>query len=210
MKLLASLAIGFAGLVSAQPNSPIERPPVQVGDRWTYQRYDYATGQRRGAYEMQVVFAARGVIQVVSSRKDKTDELDTTFTHDWNAVSTTSRVFNPHTGWLRFPLEAGAKYQASYEAVHLKKQFKFRNQRQVRVLGWEEVQVPAGKFRALKIVSEGRFERAGTVAQGTASDVIWYVPEVRRWVKITSDLQPLGRKGRGEHSGEELVAYELK
>jgi hypothetical protein len=96
------------------------------------------------------------------------------------------------------------------------KGWKARNERQVDVIGWEDVTVPAGKFRALKIVSDGRFERTSDAMRGTSRNVIWYVPEVRRWVKLTLENRSdsakgkVKGKGRGEHTGEELVAYELK
>ena len=45
-----------------------------------------------------------------------------------------------------------------------------RHDRRVKVVGWEEVGVPAGKFRALRIESEGRFQRVDTSISGTAKD----------------------------------------
>jgi len=213
----AAAALLFSGTCGAQPAAPVARPEVKVGDRWTYQRMDYDANRALGRYEMQVVFAERGVIQVVSTRESGEEEIDTTYTADWNAVSTVSRVFYPHTGWLRFPLQIGATYKAGYETVVAKKGWKTRNERTVTVVGWEDVVVPAGKFRALKVVSDGRFERLdkGSVS-GTSRNVIWYVPEIKRWAKITLEIRPAGGmgkgkgKGKGEYSGEELVDYKLQ
>jgi hypothetical protein len=178
---------------------------------------DYDAGKPRGRYEMQVVFSDRGVIQVVNTQKSKVEEFDTTYTADWNAVSTAGRVFYPHTGWFKFPLQAGDRYKAAYESVIPGKNIKARNQREVAVVGWEEVVVPAGKFRALKIVSEGRFQRVETSSvSGLSRNVIWYVPEVRRWVKLTLENRPGSQtgkgpgKGKGEYSGEELVEYKIQ
>jgi len=81
----------------------------------------------------------------------------------------------------------------------------------VRALGWEEITVPAGKFRALKIEAQGSFRRTGDGSgSGTARNVIWYAPEVRRWVKMTREETFLRKRGGGDHSGEELVAYRLQ
>lgn len=186
---------------------------MKVGDRWTYRRMDYNAAKALGTYETQVVFAQRGVIQLVGTGKSQDEEVDTTYTADWNAVSTAARVFYPHTGWFKFPLQVGDSYKAAYETVIPKKDIKARTERQVTVVGWEDVVVPAGKFRALKIVSEGRFQRFETSTRSGASrNVIWYVPEVRRWVKLTRETRLLAgkSKGRGEHAGEELVAYRLQ
>jgi len=208
VRVLAALLLVIPLAGAAQ----VPRPEVKVGDRWTYQRMDYDAGKPRGRYEMQVVFAERGVIQVVSTSKGKEGEVDTTFTSDWNAVTVPGRVFNPHTGWFRFPLQVGATYSAAFEVIMPKKAANSRNERQVKVVGWEEVVVPAGRFRALKVISEGHYQRIdNTFASGTSRNVIWYVPEIKRWAKITLENRPIGRRGGpGEHSGEELVDYKVQ
>ena len=208
MRALAALLL----LVSVSGTAQVPLPDVKVGDRWAYQRMDYDADRPRGKYEMRVVFAERGVIQVVSTQKGKEGEVDTTYTSEWNAVTVPGRVFNPHTGWLKFPLQVGATYDAAFEVLLLKKEVSSRNERRVTVVGWEEVTVPAGKFRALKVISEGRFQRIDSFGSGTSRNVIWYVPEVKRWVKITLENRPLGGKGKGkgEYSGEELVDYKVQ
>ena len=221
MRALAGLLVLVPLLCAAQGQLPVERPHVKVGDRWTYQRMNYDAGKPTSTYEMQVVFADRGMIQVVSTQKLKEEEVDTTYTGDWNAVSTAARVFYPHTGWFKFPLQVGDSYKAAYETVIPKQSIKARNERQVTVVGWEDVVVPAGKFRALKIVSDGRFQRVEpSSVSGSSRNVIWYVPAIKRWAKITLENRPDGAagmskskgkgKGRGEYSGEELVEYKVQ
>ena len=208
MRLLAAavLALPFACAAQAVP-----RPEVKVDDSWTYRRMDYDANQPRGLYTMRAVFAERGVIQMVSTYGRKEGEVDTTYTADWNAVTTVGRVFNPHTGWFRFPLQVGDSYKASFETIVPKKEANSRHQRDVKVVGWEEITVPAGRFRALKIVSEGHFQRIdNTRISGTSRNVIWYVPEVKRWVKITLENRPQTGRGGGEFTGEELVGYKVQ
>jgi hypothetical protein len=208
MRALAALLL----LVPLSGTAQVPLPDVKVGDRWIYQRMDYDAGRRRGKYQMRVVFAERGVIQVVSTQSWKDGEEDTTYTAEWNAVTVPGRVFNPHTGWFKFPLQVGATYSAAFDVMFPKKGegAESRNEREVKVVGWEEVVVPAGKFRALKIVSEGRFQRLDKGFSGSSRNVIWYVPEVRRWAKIVTETRPAGGRGKGEHSGEELVEYKLQ
>jgi hypothetical protein len=208
VRALAALLL----LVPVLGGAQVARPDVKVGDTWTYRRMDYDAGQPRGLYVMRVVFAARGVIQVVNIYGKKEGEVDTTYTADWNAVTTPGRVFNPHTGWFKFPLRVGDTYQASFEAIQPRKEASSRNQRDVKVEGWEEIEVPAGKFRALKVVSEGYFQRIdNTFVAGTSRNVIWYVPEVKRWAKITLEIRPQGGRSRaGEFTGEELLGYKVQ
>ena len=123
-------------------------------------------------------------------------------------MSTRTRVFDPHTGWFRFPLAPGAAYEAQFEARMPKKgDVHTRQRRGVSVKGWEEVVVPAGRFRALRIESEGAFQRIDKSGGGRARNVIWYAPDVRRWVKLTLEVRT---RGGIERSGEELVAFELQ
>lgn len=205
MRALAALLLLVPVLGSAQ----VPRPEVKVGESWTYRRMDYDANEPRGLYTMRVVFAQRGVIQMVSTYGRKEGEVDTTYTADWNAVTVPNRVFNPHTGWFKFPLQVGDTYKASYDVILPKKDASSRQEREVKVVGWEEVAVPAGKFRALKIVSEGRYSRTDVFGSGTSRNVIWYVPEVKRWVKITLESRPQGGRG-GEFTGEELVDYKVQ
>jgi hypothetical protein len=65
----------------------------------------------------------------------------------------------------------------------------------------------------MQIVSEGFFNRtdSGILRSRTVREVVWYVPEIKRWAKQTFEDQPLGRSEVSSlHIGEELLAYELK
>jgi hypothetical protein len=206
--LAAALFCALPALCAAQADAQVPRPEVKVGDRWVYQRMDYASGEPRGRYELRVVLAERGVIHIVSSRGEAEQrESDLTYTADWNAVSEHGRLYTPHSGWFKFPLRVGARHRAAFEVLNPRTLTSSKAERDVTVVGWEEVTVPAGKFRALKLVSEGRYQRLDHASRvGTSRDVIWYVPEIRRWAKITFETSRSG-KGTGGHSGEELVAY---
>jgi hypothetical protein len=205
---LFSFSLCLPELAAAQAEA-VAKPAVKVGDRWTYRRMDYRQNRPAGEYTIRAVFADRGVIQIVGVGKGSATEVDTTYTDEWNAVSTRERIFDPHTGWLRFPLRPGDSYPTKFESRAPKKgAAHFTQERTVRVLGWEEVVVPAGKFRALKVESAGRFQRLDQKGGGQARNVIWYVPEVRRWVKLV--LETRTPRGVVEHSGEELVSFQLQ
>ena len=192
----------------AQTDAPVARPDVKVGDRWAYRRMDYESGQPVGRYEMRVSFAERGVIHVVSTLGNTTEEADMTFTDNWNAVSAKEAIFYPHNGWLRFPMRPGDTYQARYEAVRPGRDIRVQHERAVIVHGWEEITVPAGTFRALKVESQGPFRIVDRPMRGRSRNVLWYVPEVRRWAKMLVETNT--PRGRMDYSGEELLSYELK
>jgi len=110
---------------------------------------------------------------------------------------------------MKFPLSVGATYDVAYEMA-LPKQgaWRVRHERKVRVIGWEDVIVPAGKFRALKIEAAGSFQRLETSVAGPARNVIWYVPQVKRWVKwMYEDGTNYGPYNK---YGEELVEFTVQ
>jgi hypothetical protein len=89
-----------------------------------------------------------------------------------------------------------------------------------RVVGTETVQVPAGTFNAVRIVVDQSWRPGPSASQfgqhqmatlnGGRTITVWYAPEVKRAVKISS------RHGVGEtppvdtHFDLELVSYQLK
>jgi len=102
------------------------------------------------------------------------------------------------------------------------------------VVGWEQIEVPAGKFRALKIEAEGHWQAeiapGQTVTQsGQSGDnattlvtqvqkstekvtsgrtyrAFWYVPEVKRWVKSVEENYSSGGT-RSERDTLELESF---
>ncbi len=86
--------------------------------------------------------------------------------------------------------------------------FELRNERKVRVIGWETVAVPAGTFRALRIESEGSFQRTDIAVSGSAKETAWYAPEVKRYVKWTFENSTF--RGRNQWWGLELMEYKVQ
>jgi uncharacterized lipoprotein YddW (UPF0748 family) len=66
----------------------------------------------------------------------------------------------------------------------------------VVVVGWETVEVPAGKFRALRVEATHDGRRNGP--QVTA----WYAPEVKRYVRLIAQAVRSSRE-------EVLLGYKL-
>ena len=70
------------------------------------------------------------------------------------------------------------------------------------VTGWETVTVPAGTFRALKVIQKGVWRRLDNGSSHVQEIAFWYVPEVKRWVKLEAT-------GGLTRLIEELVSYDL-
>jgi hypothetical protein len=83
---------------------------------------------------------------------------------------------------------------------------------------WERVEVPAGSFDCLRISRVIGYQHPDPFRGfSTRNDVIWYSPQVNRWVKrvwsgdyVSSGLTggPAGVRGREDWVQWELLAYQ--
>jgi len=177
---------------AAKPEPAAERPDVKVDDRWVYRRTDKRMQPPTSIYEIRVTFVdSRAIVAVVEPQASK-KQLDTTWTRDWNvAVSADGAVTVMEQGMFQFPLSPGRQYSAAWDIRRPNfGEFHVRHERKVNIVGWEDIEVPAGKFRALKIEANGYFRRIDREVQDEARNIIWYVPQVKRWVKsLYQDVQ---------------------
>jgi hypothetical protein len=202
----AALAALFVfGSCLAQGDKPVGRPEVKLDDRWVYRNTNLRRKPPAIVYELRVSFVDSRAIHAVIERQGGRRESDATWTRDWNAVNAVDEgVFEVEKGIFQFPLSIGQQYPAMWEVRRPRAgEFHVRHERKVTVMGWEEVEVPAGKFRALKLQADGYYRRIDTLAQDEARNTYWYVPQVKRWVKhVYQDV-------RGEIV-EELYFYRVQ
>lgn len=133
---------------------------------------------------------------------------------------------------LAFPLVAGKSWDLQYTdpapANHAHKSETY--DLHYRVAGWEDVDVPAGHFHAIKIESTGHWTAetapgatsvavAHTDGQGSLAQVVtrrapvaatvegrlykafWYVPEVGRWVKSVEEFYDVNGNRSERYTG---------
>ncbi len=170
---------------SPEPIAPVQtgitRPVWRVGDRWVHA---WTAGTDRGTKTSEVVGLREvGGVQYYVLRVDTVDRYYTLDLH-WAAGIVDSRVAAraiPPLPWFNWPLDVGRRWE--YQGVYEEKDRKDRIRETYRVVGVEQVQVPAGTFRAYKIIRE---------VNATTADQYWYAPEVRWYVKW------LGRRGTDE------------
>jgi hypothetical protein len=175
-----AVCVLFTTSAIAQDAPNLERPDVKPGDTWTYR------------------FTAKDVInetsQVVITVDDSTITTETKrsadgaitkvdYPRDWAANSNTFKVFS-------FPLEVGKKWNSkrSYSTAQCGSMI---DDLSAEVKGWEDVVVPAGKFRALRIEHNGTYQSA-QCGSGTKQHWYWYVPNVKRHVKYEQHVYPPG------------------
>lgn len=209
MKVAAiALLLTLAGVVQAQGDA-VERPQVRAGDHWAYRYTEYAPASRTTIVDSEVTYADDRAIHLVASDIAGVKDVDVTYTSEWNLVaSRRSGIYEPHAGMLRFPLRPGDSWPSRYRITFPREDYSTEQDRIAKVEGWEDVQVPAGKFRALKVVAEGSSKRSDRPLWGYVREVMWYAPQVKRFVKWTYEA---GSPRAVNRSFEyELVDYRLQ
>ena len=181
----AAAALLFSTACLAQTGAPVAKPAVKVDDRWVYRHTDKRMKPPTFVYEIRVSFVDSRAIHAVVERQGGKRQSDTTWTPEWNAaVMVDEGVVEVEKGMWQFPLSPGRQYPAAWEIRRPRAgAFHVRHERKVTVVGWEDIEVPAGKFRALKVQADGHFRRFDKPASDEARNTFWYVPQVKRWVK---------------------------
>lgn len=159
------------------------------------------------------------------------------FKPDWAKFRGVNGVETVVSRPLAFPLALGKSWTVNYvennpNPRHLREAIDIA----YKVVGWEDVTTPAGAFKALKIEGKGnwvadtavRVQTNSVLAQqgaavgkssqnviqgpqratGRIYQVVWYVPEVKRWVKSRDET--LSSAGQvSESSEDELTAFHI-
>jgi hypothetical protein len=176
------LVASFAA-AGADESAPVQKPQVKEGDRWQYRNTDYPTNLPRvRTYDVRVSFV--GPDEILTVNRDASS--DSVWTSEWNARSLGGQVFDKPTGIFRFPLSVGATHEASYSIVARRgSAARTKYDGKVTVVGWEDIEVPAGRFRALRIELKGNYSRLDISARGWLRITFWYVPELKRWARYS-------------------------
>jgi hypothetical protein len=210
-------AIAFSTAVCAQT---IEQPAVKAGDTWLYrlttEKAPNGWVQTRDEFTVERVTSS--VIYFNVKQLGSTQPPNEVFMGlDWSRVRNVSGKETLVNRPFAFPLTIGKTWEVGFEEQQPNRQFKSEKwNRKYTVLGYETVEVPAGKFRALKVEAEGQWVAeialaqnvvqsaqtsqngtslvtqvqnapAGTKVMGRSYAVLWYAPETKRWVKSVEE-----------------------
>jgi len=182
---LASPPPGTASVPAAVSSPPEWRP----GDRWVY---GWTSGSEAGTKTVEVIEIRE--INKIMFYLVRVGDLEHFYTRElqWAGAMREQKVesrMSPPEPWFVWPLEQGRQWthQATYEDANGKTEVTDR----FSTVTSETVEVPAGRFSAVKVVRE---------TNRRDSDEYWYAPEVRFYVKW------VGRRGDA-HFEEQLREY---
>jgi hypothetical protein len=216
----------------------IAAPELKPGDTWTYtSTLEKGTnGWRQTHEEITLLRTTDSHVYYSSKQTGSTQGPNEVIAGaDWSRernVNGNDVVVNKP---LAFPLSTGKSWDVQYTEANPNKTFSSETwDTKYKVGGVETVEVPAGKFQAIKIEAEGDWRaqvapshsvvQAVQTQQGTATAVsqirntapatvtgrtykaFWYAPEVGRWVKSVEEYY--GSNGvRSERYTNELESF---
>jgi hypothetical protein len=233
--LLLLISLTAPALAHAESTSA---PKLNAGDTWTYvNTIETAPNGWRQTHDQIVVSRTTSDhIYFETKQTDTTQPANEIIAGaDWsrarNVNGTETMVNQP----LSFPLTVGKTWELKYTEAHpnVKHDSESLDMR-YKVVGPESVEVPAGKFEAIKIETEGEWTAqiapihsatSGTASNQTGTTVViqtqnttpvtatgrlykafWYVPETGRWVKSVEEYY--GSNGvRSQRYSSELESF---
>lgn len=183
-------------------------PKVRVGDRWVTEVFDHQDAKLNYRSE-RIVTQVRGSQITTTARNLKSNYTRTVdYDEHWSLLSSrqptgATTQYSPAIPYLKFPAQPGDSWGTESVETAPSGDTKVHVIR-ARVESWETITVPAGTFRALKVVLNDEVREKGLVVlQG--EDTSWYVPGVRRTVKTEeASYQP----ATGERRRRTLVLTE--
>lgn len=191
--LLVLLMTGF-GYAGDNNNPPpdykgqvAERPKLTKGDLWRYDRRDKIL-----SYEFVEEKDGELVFLVGWDDGKKGKEIRTL---ELNFIKGYTETCDPYRGPFKFPLYVGKKWNYTHSSSKAKSGGTGEStvvDSTVKVVGYEQVKVPAGTFWAYKI-EENRVTRGKKSLMGYTVTV-WYSPEVKNTVKSEEENDSWNRE----------------
>lgn len=209
MAMLAGWLAFAPGPVAAQPSAEVEKPLLQPGESWTYRRIDLWKNAESDRFRQDILGGVGDRLTVLWTIVAAADEKRRgSVTHEY-LDGTTLSFFDPkmedrHIP-LQFPLHPGKRWTFHYKyspAVG----GSLRVEQAATVAGWEDVRVPAGTFRALKVVHVGRYWATDHSFDwsGDIRETYWYAPAAKRVVRMEY-RDTTGSGSQWDHWRDELV-----
>jgi hypothetical protein len=215
------LAATFAALSlpALADTDSISAPVFKVGDSWVF---DQTTEKGPAGFTQQrndtAIERLNDSTMIVGVKRDgaPTAFEDHVVGADWSQRRVVEGEETVTTRPLTFPMSIGKSWTIDFTDNTLRGAQTFAHiHRTYKVVGWEDVTVPAGTFHALKIVADGLDKASIQVARSAVSGTVvgpggatsiahaqaggqsaltrrtysetYYVPEVKNWVKMIEE-----------------------
>jgi len=198
-----------------KPITTVDKPDLQVGDKWTYRSVDLWKDEETTQFEYIVTQAKGDSLKLERTIIAPATAVDIGIPSSRTADRSTWTFANRNTiegkyVTFAFPLELGKTWEFEYSTKSANGDVVV-HKRTARAETWENVEVPAGKFHALKVIHSGtytRITRTGSFS-GNVSEVFWYAPEVKRFIK-REFRDTVGHARTHDQVRDELTGYRVR
>jgi hypothetical protein len=205
--LLGGLAVGACGRKPLPPLSAIvDAPYLRPGSSWTYKVQDTTWSQPATVVMTFVkddVYKNAGVLAFAAGSETILYDRDLNFV----AVAAEGRILREASPSLRsfdFPFYVGKEWRSVFTFQDNQKGLSWTPVEVFwKVKEYDQIEVPAGKFRSFLL------ESAPSTNWGIRREQVWYAPEVKQPIKRIRERTAAHYEGKGTDTWE-LVQYSLK
>src|SRR5215468_2699815 len=211
--LCAIWSVGFAVACSkdvrAQSFQEAEGA-LRVGDRWVYDTRDEMTGFPKETYTEIVTELSPEEAIVNLTFSGSATSIFVTYDRDWNCIDNLIWRFRPSNGeGITLPLAVDKTWGIEFDARNSQTGANFKGSSSSKVVARENITTPAGTFDTFKIERQVRqFETADPSKVIESQIILWYAPQINRFVRRTS-LVKFGERTRSITT-EELADFTRK
>jgi hypothetical protein len=204
---LGMLALAGCGKKQMPPLSAIvDAPYIRPGSSWTYKVEDSAWNAPQMitlTFMKDDMYKNAGVLAFASGNETVLYDRDLNFV----AVASNGRILREASPSLRsfdFPFYVGKEWRSVFTFQDNQKGLSWTPVEVFwRVKEYDEISVPAGKFRAFLLESEP------STNWGIRKEQVWYAPQAKQLVKRIRERTSAHYEGKGKDTWE-LVQYTLK
>ena len=188
---------------AAQTDNP---GPVRVGDRWSYDLKDTATGDLRQTFTLVVFEVNDKEIIARSTIKGAENRPQTAiFNLNWGLIDNGVWQYRPNEISINQPLQVGKEWRYEVSAKNMRDGSAWNTTGVAKVVGQEKVTMAVGTFDTFRIEVKGRQVGAKDQRSFLTTQVFSYAPAVNRWVRRTFEARSDGRNR--DSVAEELISY---
>jgi hypothetical protein len=205
--VLAVTAVLRPALGIAQTDDP---GPVRVGDRWTYEVKDAATGDIRTVMTIVAVEINDKEITTRVSYRGNDRPRTIVFDPQW-AVLDDSVWRNRPAGLIgiRTPLQVGKTWRSETNSTNMQNGIALRCSSVAKVVAQERITTQAGTFDTFRVeTSISQVNSKDATKSARLTYVHWYAPAINHWAKKTFELRVEGRVR--DSTVEELTDHSRK
>jgi hypothetical protein len=220
LALFALIMITFPTTAQTQEIDSIQiAPTFVVGDKWVYDggfnSLEDAKAGKNSKWKED-----KPAIRIVTEITDKTivienPQKDKRFIYDKNLNELERHeikknqitIYKPFWPIYRYPMKVGDKYRINFSQTWGDKGDAYFYVT-VRVIGWENITVPAGAFKALKVEMSGSYEHPPNYVRANITFTVWLAQETKMHPVLMSDERWWENGSRETYKS--LKSFELK